>query len=178
MSTLKSTRRSRSIWTLILSVIALAVGLVVAQASAGAASTCQGQTATIVGTAGDDTLTGGPGNDVVALLSGDDFFDGQGGNDVVCGDSGADFLVGGAGDDTLDGGSGNDQVRGDFFSAAGDAAGDGGNDTLIGGPGGDDRAAGDNFAPNGNASGNGGDDFITEAERTTARQPRRRALCR
>ncbi len=67
--------------------------------------------------AGDDTVTGG---------SGDDYLDGGVGNDTVTGGSGNDYLEGGLGDDSLLGGEGNDTVTSM------------GNDTLTGGNGDDD----------------------------------------
>jgi Ca2+-binding RTX toxin-like protein len=69
----------------------------------------------LFGGAGNDTLTGG---------SGDDFLFGQDGNDTLLGKGGNDLLFGGAGNDTLTGGSGDDQVFGDA-----------GNDRLIWNPG-------------------------------------------
>ncbi|WP_426960175.1 hypothetical protein [Muricoccus radiodurans] len=52
-----------------------------------------------IGTANDDTLTGGSGNDTLF---------GLGGRDILTGGAGDDFLRGGAGADTLDGGTGPD----------------------------------------------------------------------
>jgi Ca2+-binding RTX toxin-like protein len=87
------------------------------------APTCQGETATLTGTTGDDTLTGTAGRDVIAGLAGDDTIAGLGGDDLVCGGDGTDtvdysaapagvvatlattpgHVFGGAGHDTLDG---------------------------------------------------------------------------
>ncbi|MEB3881985.1 DUF6851 domain-containing protein [Lyngbya sp. CCY1209] len=80
---------------------------------------------TIVGTDGDDGLSGTRENDLIRGGGGDDFIRGLTGNDV---------LYGGANDDNLDGSMGDDII-----------AGDGGDDFLIGGPGGDrfDFGAGD-----------------------------------
>ena len=77
--------------------------------------TCDGQPATIVGTNGDDTLTGTPGPDVIVGLKGDDTIRGGLGDDVICGGKGDDSLSGQGendrlfgqhGDDVLDGGEG------------------------------------------------------------------------
>ena len=65
--------------------------------------TVDGQTCTIVGTAGADTLTGTAGRDVIC---------GLGGNDRLVGSAGNDSLFGGDGNDTLEGGAGDDQVAG------------------------------------------------------------------
>ena len=85
---------------------------------------CQGLAPTIVGTPGDDVLSGGNGVDVVMGLGGNDTITGGNGNDVICGGDGDDVLRGGNGDDVLLGGAGDDQLYGDN-----------GNDTLTGGPG-------------------------------------------
>jgi VCBS repeat-containing protein len=71
----------------------------------------------IDGAAGDDTLTGAGGNDILAGGAGDDALDGGTGNDI---------LTGGTGNDTLDGGIGGDILTGET-----------GNDALIGGAGSD-----------------------------------------
>lgn len=103
-------------------------------------------TVNLLGDDGNDTLTGGAGDDNLAGKAGTDTINGGGGNDHLSGDDnpnattgGADTLNGGAGDDVLDGhagddllqgGSGNDQINAGF-----------GNDVTIGGPG-DDRIDG------------------------------------
>lgn len=69
----------------------------------------------ISGNGGDDTLSGGQGQD--RLLGGD-------GNDILSGDDGHDTLVGGAGNDSLMGGEGQDRLVGGAD-----------NDTLLGGEG-------------------------------------------
>ena len=104
----------------------------VALSGTGGAPACAGTTATIVGSAGADTLVGTPGTDVVALLGGDDTFRGDTGGDSVCGGGGDDDLNGQAAADTLRGGSGDDQLRGDTGS----------NDTLYGGSDDDDLFGG------------------------------------
>jgi uncharacterized repeat protein (TIGR01451 family) len=95
-----------------------------------AAPTCAGMDATVIGTAGSDTLTGTKkrdvivafggndtiygldGNDVICALGGDDLVKGQAGDDLVRGGGGNDSLGGGPGDDTLRGGTGADSCRG------------------------------------------------------------------
>jgi Ca2+-binding RTX toxin-like protein len=92
---------------------------------------CAGLKATIVGTAGPDTLQGTAGADVIAGLGGNDTITGLGGNDTVCGGSGNDSIAGGAGNDKLYGELGNDRLSGGP-----------GNDILLGGPGVDSIAGG------------------------------------
>jgi peptidoglycan/xylan/chitin deacetylase (PgdA/CDA1 family) len=129
--------------------------------------TCAGRPATIVGTAGDDNLSGtvradviwgGGGNDTVAAGAGDDLVCGGPGRDSVRGEGGADTLLGGGDDDTLDGGSADDSLYGgpgadhllggmgnDLLSGAeDDDLLDGGpeDDTLNGGPGEDSLGGG------------------------------------
>lgn len=102
--------------------------------------------ALIFGDNGDDSLTGGSGNDTIHGGNGNDDLTGGGGNDNLQGENGDDSLVGGSGNDTLSGANGND-----------DLAGDDGNDSLSGGNGNDDLAGDD-----GNDSlsgGNGSDDL-------------------
>ena len=71
----------------------------------------------ILGTGGDDEISGGDGNDVIYSLAG---------IDIVSGGAGSDTLFGGEGDDEMDGGAGNDVLSG------GEGA-----DTLLGGAGAD-----------------------------------------
>jgi len=97
---------------------------------------CAGKEATIVGTAGNDTLTGTDKKvDVIAGLGGDDTITGLDGKDVICGGLGNDAINAGAGDDSVKGGGGNDRIRG----ASGNdvLAGNGGEDRLAGGSGDD-----------------------------------------
>jgi Ca2+-binding RTX toxin-like protein len=107
---------------------ALGGGLVVAIVGIAAANThagvarCDGRSATIVGTDGNDTLDGTAGPDVIAGLSGNDTIQGVGAGDAICGDGGDDVLVGGGGADRIGGGDGFDIVIGE----AGDDNLDGG----------------------------------------------------
>ncbi|HZX86290.1 MAG TPA: calcium-binding protein [Reyranella sp.] len=71
-------------------------------------------------------MFGGAGNDTLVGGSGGDLLFGQAGNDTLVGKGGNDFLFGGAGNDTLTGGDGDDQVFGE-----------GGNDRMIWNPGDD-----------------------------------------
>jgi VCBS repeat-containing protein len=65
-----------------------------------------------VGGSGKDTLTGGPGADLLLAKGNNDTLTGGNGNDLLCGDSGSDTLSGGTGDDSLGGGSGSDRLTG------------------------------------------------------------------
>ena len=95
--------------------------------------------ATYTGTPGNDTLLGGPGDDIVDGLAGNDHLFGNEGNDSITGGADDDHLWGGLGNDTLDGGDGSDAVYYSDASAAvtvnlalGMASGSGsGTDTLI-----------------------------------------------
>ncbi len=79
---------------------------------------------TVDGGLGNDTIYGGTGNDLLEGNDGNDFISGDGGNDTIPGGLGNDSLFGGAGKDKLSGGYGNDTLKG----------GDG-NDVLRGGDG-------------------------------------------
>ncbi|MFO1070532.1 MAG: hypothetical protein U1E14_18600 [Geminicoccaceae bacterium] len=65
------------------------------------------------GTAGDDTMWGGPGTDRLYGLDGDDLLVGRGGNDTLGGGKGDDWLFGRDGNDRLTGGNGDDTVFGE-----------------------------------------------------------------
>ncbi len=65
------------------------------------------------GTANNDSLVGGDGNDYLYGNAGADTLLGGGGNDNLYGQDGADLLSGGDGRDTLTGGAGNDTLSGD-----------------------------------------------------------------
>ena len=62
----------------------------------------------LFGGAGNDTITGGSGNDELFGGSGNDTLLGKGGDDLLFGGSGNDTLIGGTGNDQMFGGSGND----------------------------------------------------------------------
>ncbi|MFJ4371708.1 calcium-binding protein [Pseudomonas japonica] len=68
---------------------------------------------TMVGSAGDDVLTGpGTGNQSLSGLAGNDVLTSGAGNDVLDGGSGNDTLNASAGNDQLSGGQGNDVLNG------------------------------------------------------------------
>jgi Ca2+-binding RTX toxin-like protein len=92
---------------------AFSFSLVAPAAHAGAPVMCQGKVATIVGTAGDDTLTGTTAPDVIAGLGGDDTIESGGGLDLICGGQGADMISADAASTNyvyLDGGRGDDHL--------------------------------------------------------------------
>ncbi|QBX54171.1 calcium-binding protein [Nocardioides seonyuensis] len=85
-----------------LAVALAAAGLTSATAvQAAGPAMCDGRLATIVGSPGDDRITGTSGSDVILAGGGRDSVDGRGGDDRVCGGAGADVIVGGPGDDRL-----------------------------------------------------------------------------
>lgn len=87
---------------------------------------CLGSVVNIVGTRGDDELSGGREPDTFLGLGGDDEFQGSLAADRACGGPGDDHLIGGPGDDILAG-----QLGGDLLE------GEDGDDRLLGGPGAD-----------------------------------------
>ncbi|MEM8578249.1 MAG: Hint domain-containing protein [Pseudomonadota bacterium] len=100
--------------------------------------------------AGNDTIEGGEGRDVIfgqggndSLSGGDDndVIEGGEGNDRIDGGMGADTLIGGAGNDNIQGGTGNDSIE----AGAGNDNVDGGagKDTIIGGGDNDNLRGGD-----------------------------------
>lgn len=66
----------------------------------------------VIGSSGNDTLTGDVYDNTLDGSEGDDRIDGGQGNDTLNGGSGVDILLGGAGDDSLSGGTGNDTLIG------------------------------------------------------------------
>ncbi len=120
--------------------------------------TCDGLTATIIGTEDGERINGTSGDDVIVALGGNDRIFGRGGNDVICagdgndrvyagggddtvfGEGGNDFASGGSGEDTLDGGDGDDRLYGDNNDDI--LRGGGGDDLLVGGRGVDDLDGG------------------------------------
>lgn len=120
----------------LLAAVVCVAGAAVFVQPALAAPSCAGRAATIVGTAGNNTLHGTPGRDVIVGLGGLDEIHGEGGDDFICGGSFADTLYGGSGDDFVNGGSGSDFLTG----GSGDdlVRGGRGTDTLYAGGRGDD----------------------------------------
>ncbi|MFN6338975.1 MAG: calcium-binding protein [Cyanobacteriota bacterium] len=109
-----------------------------------------GSTEFIFGGAGNDSIDGRDGSDVLAGGAGNDYLKGQNGSDALFGESGNDVLEGGDGgygndsNDLLDGGDGADILSGreggdTLIGGAGDddLRGGNGDDILIGGPGND-----------------------------------------
>lgn len=115
--------------TVLVLLAALGAGLSLSGPATGATPKCEGRAATMVGSPGDDVITGTAKADVIVGLGGDDRIDGQGGDDVVCGNDGADTLLGSVGNDHLYGGR-----DASTTNAAGNALT---GDVLDGGPGDD-----------------------------------------
>jgi hypothetical protein len=122
----------------------------------------------ILGGAGNDTLTGGDGPDTLYGLWGDDTISGGAGDDTGYGGSGRDYLDGGTGNDSLDGGSGDDTLYG--LAGSDDLHGADGNDYLDGGTGNDslDGDSGNDALIGGRGDdqvrGQGGDDHLYLAD--------------
>ena len=89
----------------------------------------------LLGSAGDDQLSGDAGANRLRGLGGNDTLSGGAGNDILMGRAGADVLDGGDGNDLLTGGAGDDRLAGgdgnDLFN------GGAGADMLDGGEGAD-----------------------------------------
>ena len=131
-----------------LGAIVLLVTALAAPEAHGAAESCRGAKATIVGTDKADVLEGTEKRDVIVGSGGADVIQSVGGDDVICGgpgrdsissgaegdtvygDDGADIVAGGDGEDRLNGGRGPDRIDGgndsDYFKAGRDR----GNDTY------------------------------------------------
>jgi len=78
------------------------------------------------GTADDNSIGGGAGEDLIFGYRGDDTLSGDAGDDLVDGGLGDDLVLGGRGDDVLVGAAGDDSLQGN-----------GGDDLLVGGAGND-----------------------------------------
>ena len=116
-------------------VAALTGAVLTAPAGAQGGTTCMGETATIIGTEGDDNLVGTPDRDVIVGLGGDDTISGLAGNDLICGGDGSDEIAAGRGRDVVDGGDGGDVILGQ--RGADELFGGRGNDTIFGNDGAD-----------------------------------------
>jgi uncharacterized repeat protein (TIGR01451 family) len=109
----------------------------------GVAATCQGITATLSGTSGDDELLGTPGPDVIVALGGNDRIVARAGQDLICAGRGNDYVGAGTAADRVFAGPGRDRLLGrggpDFLK------GSGGGDALKGGRGSDRLRGGRGF---------------------------------
>ncbi len=95
---------------------------------------------TLTGGAGDDTIWGGHlGDDTIDGVAGDDTIYGGAGDDCIDGGEGDDALYGGAGDDYIDGGGDDDTLTGDAGADNFVIGYDQGNDTITDFTGGEDR---------------------------------------
>ena len=107
------------LWLVTLVVVSLLGSVMASSAAAQTTWTCFGQAATIVGTPGDDVLSGTSGVDVFAAREGNDVIRGLGGEDIICAGKGDDTIYGGAGFDIIFGAQGDDLI----FSANGSSEG-------------------------------------------------------
>jgi Ca2+-binding RTX toxin-like protein len=94
---------------------------------------------TILGTPGNDRITGSTGNDVICGLGGNDRIDGGRGRDIIDGGNGNDRLSGSRGSDLVVGLRGRDRLSG---SSGNDRLGGGGGKDRLSGGSGRDRLAG------------------------------------
>jgi Ca2+-binding RTX toxin-like protein len=90
----------RTTWALLTATVVTATAVAV-PSPAQAATLCNGRTATITGTTGNDTITGTAGIDVIAGLAGNDTISGLAGGDTICPGPGNDTVDGGEGADTF-----------------------------------------------------------------------------
>ena len=110
---------------------------------------CLGEPGEILGTSGNDTISGTNGDDVICAGAGNDVVNGLGGDDLIFLQAGSDRGSGGSGDDDIIGGKGNDSISGngggDVLRGKGGSdrlAGGGGRDILLGGGGRDQLRGG------------------------------------
>ena len=124
--------------TLAFIVVALAAAVTSAADPAGSdRPRCQGETATMVGTSGQDRLDGSPGRDVIVARGAGDHIRTRGGADLICAGRGHDFISAGGGLDLVSGGPGPDSIS--LGPGADRGAGGTGRDALWGAPQRDDR---------------------------------------
>ena len=119
-------------WMVVAALGIAALGVPVAQAADAATPKCMGKPATIIGTAGKDTLRGSPRADVIVAKGGRDLIKGRGGKDLICAGGGNDTVIGGGGADVIASGAGNDTVKGGYGNDR--LLGQGGDDLIGGGP--------------------------------------------
>ncbi len=126
----------------------------------GPAATCRGVSATMIGTAGDDTIAGTGGRDVIATLGGNDTIASLAGRDLVCAGRGNDYIGAGSAADRAFGGAGKDRLLGRGGPDV--LRGGAGNDVLKGNRGADRLRGGSGFD---RCRGGAGVDLIRSCER-------------
>ena len=94
----------------------------------------------ILGGGGADSINGGAGNDTIRGEAGNDVLIGGSDNDWLFGGDGNDVLAGGLGNDKLNGGGGADTLRGEDGNDS--LTGAAGADSLVGGAGNDTLTGG------------------------------------
>jgi autotransporter-associated beta strand protein len=109
----------------------------------------------LFGGAGNDTITGGTGDDRLYGGDGDDVLNGTGGRDRIYGEGGDAAIRGGGASDLVDGGDGEDLLRGD---AGNDNISGGANSDRLRGSTGNDRL--DGGASRDYLAGEDGDDVL------------------
>ncbi len=109
----------------------------------GPAATCSGVPATMIGTAGDDTIAGTGGRDVIVTLGGSDTIASLAGRDLVCAGRGNDYIGAGSAADRAFGGAGKDRLLGRGGPDV--LRGSAGNDVLKGNRGTDRLRGGSGF---------------------------------
>lgn len=126
----------------------------------GPAATCRGVPATMVGTAGDDSIAGTEGRDVIAAFGGNDTIVSLASRDLVCAGSGNDYIGAGSAADRVFGGAGKDRLLGRGGPDV--LRGNAGNDVLKGNRGADRLRGGSGFD---RCRGGAGADTIRRCER-------------
>jgi hypothetical protein len=88
------------------------LALAVPAAKTGGRAECFGKPVTISGNAGDNTIKGTNGPDVIDAKNGENNVKGRGGNDRICGGKNGDDIFGGKGNDKMNSGGSIDFVAG------------------------------------------------------------------
>ncbi len=118
----------------------------------------------IIGTEGDDVLTGTNRGELIDGKGGNDILQGLSGNDRILGGGDNDLISAGGGKDTVEGGTGSDFISGN--SGDDNLSGNEGQDNILGGEGNDEINGGDDSdrllgeAGNDTINGDSGNDTI------------------
>jgi Ca2+-binding RTX toxin-like protein len=142
----------------------MAISLLTAPTAQAAADTCQGLTATVVGTPGQYVLTGTEGDDVI-VTNGAGPTLGLGGNDLVCVTGGTSPLLqvsvdAGAGDDVVDASAVNNSVTVELGAGSDTYTGSPYDETVHGGTSPYDGGPEVDTERDTITTGAGGDDFV------------------